>query len=146
MKIKVEIADPVISQAARLVIIHCTDKAFLEMVARGPTYNHTNLTPLEVSDELLKLDDLNVTIRPWKPFWAWSKAIARADYQNAVIGFSVRKTGTLQDRVETIMHEALHLIGFSHDGNYANVYNLFTVPYCCAGIFIKHLKNIGALQ
>lgn len=146
MKIKVEMADPIIAHAARLVIIHCTDKDFISMVANHPKYNHTDLTPLQVSQELLKLDDLTVTIRPWKPLWAWSKAIARADYNNAVIEFNVRKTGTLQDRVETIFHECAHLVGFTHDGNYVTPYNLFTVPYYASALFVRHLKNIGALQ
>lgn len=146
MKIKVELYDPIISQAARLVIIHCVDKEFLSAVGNHPQFNHTSMTSLEVSQDILRLDSLDVTIRHFKPLWAWSKAIARADYKNALIEFNQRKIGSLQDRVETIMHECLHLCGYSHDGNYVTAYNLGTVPYAVSAIFIKHLKNIGVLQ
>lgn len=145
MKIDLRINDPIIAQAVRVVLDHSCDYTFLDMIASVPKFNHTEMTSKEVSQQLLKMDDLSVSIRPWKPAWMWSKAIARADYKNAIIEFNVRKTGTLQDRVETIWHECAHLVGFTHDGNRVTQYNLNTVPYLGASLFIKYLKKIQVL-
>jgi len=138
--------DDTIQKACYLLIRHCTDDEFLRMIGNMPFFNHTDMTPLQVSHEMEALQDLRVVISPWKPFWIWTKAIARADYKNSIIHVNMRINGSVQDRVETLMHEALHLIGFVHDGNYISQYNLSSVPYLGATIFIKHLKNIGVLE
>jgi len=145
MKLVSQINDPVICRASKIVLDHYGDYSFLDMIASVPKFNHTEMSSLEVSLQLLKMNDLNVTIRPWKPAWMWSKAIARADYKNALIEFNVRKTGTLQDRVETIWHECAHLVGFTHNGNNVTQYNLNTVPYLGASLFVKYLKKIQVL-
>lgn len=146
MNIKVELSDPIISQAARIVISHHKDPEFLDLIANVAKYNHTSMTSVQVSNEMAKLNDLNITIKPWRPLWWRSNAIARASYKDAVIEFNVYKIGSLQDRVETILHEATHLIGFTHDGNYVTPYNLGTVPYLASAIFIKYLKKIKVLE
>lgn len=146
MKFNVLVNDAKIREAAQLVSFHCVDTEFLQLVQSQEKFNHTNLTPKEVALKLTQMRNLEVTVSSYTPKWPWSKAVAYVDYRKNIIFFNSRRDFPVADRVETLMHEAGgHLMGFSHRGNRVNKYNLGTVPYKIASIFIKYIKSKGII-
>lgn len=145
MKFNLLLNDSNIRVACALVSYHYRDTEFLQTIGEQDKFNHTTRTPKEVALQITEFKDLEVTIKSYKPMWRWSKAIAYADYKTSTIYFNAYKDMSVVDRVETIFHESLHLIGFSHNGNYVTAYNLLSVPYKCSSLFVKYLKSIGSV-
>jgi hypothetical protein len=144
--IDLQVNDPVIRQAAFIFQRHCLDPFFLKMIEQVPRFNHTKLSSKDVATELLGFQYLNLTIKTYSPIWRWSKAIAYADYSSGTIFFNSRINGHLADRVQTMWHESSHMIGMTHNGNRLTQYNLNTVPYLGASIFLKYLKMYSIIQ
>jgi hypothetical protein len=139
MKIHNMTNDLNIRDARNMVMMHLKDETFLEMVKNVASFNHTASTPMRVS---MAIDDFEgeVFLRQYRPFNPWTKAIAYAELPN--IYFNSRKSFPAIDRAETICHEIMHLLGYSHKGNYVTKYNLDSVPYKVAALFRKHLESI----
>jgi len=137
--IKSEINDPTINQAALLFMRHYRDSEFLDLVESVQSFNHTRDNGKDVA---LNLSDavLEITLKEYKTFNPWSAAIAYAEKKT--IYFNARKKNqTVVDRCETIMHEALHLLGYSHRGNKPDSYNLGSVPYKVGMMFGRYIAG-----
>lgn len=151
MRIKVEMDDDIVKLAAlRVMAILETDRLYQE-IANTHFFGLEDLMPescsLDLSQEiadhiLVSHHGVSVTVKPWTPFNRWTKAIAYADYANRTIYINTRKTFGVHDRVNTIAHESIHCLGFSHVGNYANNFNESTVPYRTGDIFEKLSREI----
>jgi predicted metallopeptidase len=139
MKILLQMEDVVIEEAARLVAFHYGDYKFLEKLRTMGRFNHTNHTGHDVA-KALQNNRLEIIIRPYKTFSPWSKVIGYA--KGNVIFVNTRKLDLpLRDRVENLMHEALHLLGYQHNGNRVTPYNLGTVPYKVAAMFADYVME-----
>lgn len=140
MNFKIEIDDPTICEAAMIAAKHGKDYTFLERVRKIARFNHTEDSGIDVA---LKLSVFNPTIiiRPYTTKNPFSKVIGHA--QGNVIFVNTRKLDLSEmDRVANFMHEALHLLGYSHKGNRVTPYNLGTVPYRVAALFREYVKEL----
>ena len=95
------------------------------------TFNHTTDNLTQVFNKIHKSQDASVRIevRTYRPMWRWSKAIAYA--KGGTIFVNEYKISSLDvaDYVGNFVHEAMHVLGYSHKGNRVTAYNLKTVPY-----------------
>lgn len=95
------------------------------------TFNHTTDNLTQVLNKIRKAQDAGVTVevRTYRPMWRWSKAIAYA--KGGTIFVNQYKIDSLDvaDYVGNFVHEAMHVLGYSHKGNRVTAYNLKTVPY-----------------
>jgi hypothetical protein len=134
------IKDTNIRMAVFYVYRHYSDEEFLNQIRNVPKFNYTSLTSFQVAEKIEKEMFLkDITITPYKTFNPWSKVIAYA--QNDTIFINTRKNFSIVDRVETIFHETMHIIGFEHQGNIPNSFNLKTVPYLAGNIFANYIRE-----
>lgn len=139
MKIYNTTNDENIEKARLIVMMHYKDDEFLNRVIRIIKFNHTHVLGVFVAHDIQSFDG-DIYLRHYKPFNPLTKAIAYAEGNK--IFFNSRKNMPWIERVETIFHESLHLMGYSHKGNYVNAYNLNTVPYKVAAIFKEYVSEI----
>ena len=143
MKIIIEMQGETIRKAASLVMEHYKDPGFLVNLGAIHNFNHTNDTGYELGRKIYN-SDMTMTIKPYSTFSPWSKAIGYASGNTIFV--NVRKLDlSLKDRIENLFHESMHLLGYSHKGNRVNEYNLKTVPYLGANLFVKYLESIGKI-
>lgn len=134
--------DKTILEAVRLVTMHFKDSEYFKTL-RGVIFNHTKDDALFIEENTMALDKI-VYVKPYKTFSTWSKVIGYA--QGNTIYVNTRKLDLpLKDRIENIRHEIFHLQGYSHKGNRVTEYNLKTVPYLGANLFVKYLESIGKI-
>jgi hypothetical protein len=137
----IKLQDDKVRLAAAYVNLHHKDRKFLERVRAVDKYNHTNIHPIDVGNMIeFNLRNYEIDIVGYKPLNPWSKAIGYA--KGKTIYINERKSFDIFDRAETIFHETMHILGFSHKGNFVTEYNLKTVPYLTANIFVNYLKEI----
>lgn len=130
---------PIIEEARLLVMAHFKDSDFLFRVAAVKGFNYTSENGLAISNKILSFKG-EIYLRQYRPWNPWSRAIAYAELPN--IYFNSRKQMSGMDRVETIVHESMHLMGYSHMGNYVTRYNLGTVPYKVSQMFRRYCEEI----
>jgi hypothetical protein len=128
-----------IEEAMKLVVNHIWDEKFLHLVAKEENYNYTKHSP-EVIAEGIKNFTGDIFLKSYKSVNPFSRAIAYAELP--YIYFNTRKDFSSLERAETIAHELMHLIGYSHNGNYVTASNLESVPYKVARIFKGYLESI----
>jgi len=135
--------DPTIAKAAAIVEKHFDDRDFLKLLALIKHFNFTEDDGSKVADKIGETTVI-LTVEGYRTKWPWSKAIAREEEGKVL--FNTRKmTLDLSDRVETLMHEGLHAIGYAHSGNTADNFNLGAVPYAVSKLFVEYLKSIKVL-
>lgn len=139
MKIYNQTQDENIAKAAFIFMKHFKDQDFLNIVRGIQEFNHSEDSGRKVA---ITIDDFegSIYLRQYKPFNPFTKAIAYAELPN--IYFNSRKNFGFIERVETIAHESLHLMGYSHKGNYKTKYNEGTVPYLIANVFKNYVSEI----
>lgn len=141
MKIINKTTDPNIAKAIELFEKHYADNDFLLAVARHTKFNECPHVGWTLAYMIKNgLDQINVTVTTFKPFYWRSKTIAK--HYGDTLAFNSRKAGSVMDRLETMMHENLHEIGFHHKGEQNNEFNRGTVPYAVAGMFRAHVEMI----
>lgn len=141
MKISVEMNDETVRRAASIVMKHYKDKEFCDRLSNVSQFNHTHLPSHVVAGHLYgTADGLEIKIVSFKSVNPWSRSVGCA--KGNTIFVNTRKNLDLISRVENIYHEAAHLMGFSHKGNYVTAYNLKTVPYLASAIFAKYVSEI----
>lgn len=140
MKIINEVNNETVREACRLVGASFKHNDFLNSLLDI----NFNFTP-ESGHEVAKNTEVfegTVYVKPYTTFSPWSKVIGYA--QGNTIYVNTRKLDLpLKDRVENIRHEIFHLQGYSHKGNRVTEFNLKTVPYLGASLFVKYLEGIG---
>jgi hypothetical protein len=142
MKIINEVNNETVREACRLVQEHFKDDAIKELY-RDLKFNHTTSFGMDIYWNTYDFSQ-TVYVKPYKTFSPFSKVIGHA--KGNTIYVNTRKLGLpLKDRVENIRHEIFHLQGYSHKGNRVTEYNLKTVPYLGANLFVKYLESIGKL-
>ncbi len=142
MKFTIELQNETIRKAAELVMRHYNDKEFLTLLY-VEKFLHTSHDGFTIAHNVRNAK-LGMTIKPYKTFSPWSNVIGYATGNTIFV--NTRKLDLpLKDRVENLFHEPMHLLGYSHKGNRVNAYNLQTVPYKAAAIFVKYLESIGKL-
>lgn len=133
--------DERIALASKLVMDHYKDMAFLERLALIQSFNHTKDSGAHVALRILRAN-IDIVIKPYKTFSPWSKVIGHA--KGNTIYVNTRKLDLpLEDRVANIMHEALHLLGYSHKGNRVTEYNLGSVPYKVSKMFSEYVMSLS---
>lgn len=142
MKIFVGMNDENIRRAASITMKHYADAEFLNRLAKVKKFNHTDYSPLEVSKILpVAMKDISLEVIPYKSINPFSAAIGYAEGDKIFI--NTRKPNLpVMDRVQTLYHESCHVVGFTHKGNRPNMYNLGTVPYLAANIFMGYVREI----
>lgn len=128
-----------IEKARMIVMKHFRDAGFLSRVAEIERFNHSSDSGALVTFNIIGFTG-NIYLRHYRPWNPWTRAIAYAELPN--IYFNQRKNFPVMDRVETIAHECLHLLGYSHKGNYVTKYNLATVPYAVSRMFKEYVSEI----
>lgn len=142
MKIINEVNNETVREACRLVQEHFTDKDFAVMLRRVK-FNHTHENGSDIEVNCYSFFK-TVYVKPYKTFSPFSKVIGYA--KNNTIYINTRKLDLpLKDRIENIRHEIWHLQGYSHKGNRVTQYNLKTVPFLGANLFVKYLESIGKI-
>lgn len=143
MKVFNHTNDENIEKARVLFLKHFKDEAFLLRIRCHGSFNHTDDRGHSVVEKIESFKGV-IYLRNYTPVNPFTKAIAYAELPN--IYFNSRKKFDYLERVETIAHEALHLMGYSHKGNYANAYNLGTVPYLVARMFKEYVSEIYGIE
>ena len=143
MKFEIFINDPIIHKAANIVETHYKDEAFLKLLCGIEKFNFTYQSGVHVADNI-SVSELKMQIKPYKTWNPYSKVIGYAS-GNTIFVNDRKLNLPLKDRVENFFHEPMHLLGYSHKGNSVNVFNLGTVPYKTASMFIKYLESIGKI-
>lgn len=142
LKIINEVNNETVREACRLAQEHFRDAALKELF-RGVKFNHTNSFGMDIYWNTYDFKE-TVYVKPYKTFSPWSKVIGYA--KDNTIYVNTRKIDLpLKDRVENLRHEIFHLQGYSHKGNRVTEYNLKTVPYLGANLFVKYLESIGKI-
>lgn len=142
MKIISEINNKTIQESVQLVLTHYKDAGFRDIIAHA-RFNHTNDSGLDIYWKTFDFYQI-VYIKAYTTFSPWSSVIGYA--KGNTIYVNTRKLHLpLKDRVENIRHEIFHLQGYSHKGNRVTEYNLKTVPFKGAALFVKYLESIGKL-
>lgn len=121
---------------------HYRDPAFLQRVRESQPFNHTTDTP-EVVANNIEQDTSTIKVGVFKPLWIFSRCIASTDIGTKTISFNKYKlSGTnTAERVNTLIHEYMHTLGYTHDGNYNTAYNRGTVPYRIGDMFVTYLQD-----
>lgn len=142
MQIFVDIDDETIKTAAELTAAYSTDILFIEKIAKIKHFNHTPLTPLEISKVLYEqAHNVKIYLKGYKTWNPWSRVIGYAKGNTIYINLRKLDTIDLYERVENLYHEYCHLAGFTHRGNRVTRYNLETVPYKAGKLFSEHVKS-----
>jgi hypothetical protein len=140
IKIKNEIEHATIIKACDLVMKHYQDMEFHKELIKIQSFNHTTDNGFKVSGKILSAE-IEIFIKPYTTWKSWSKVIGYAE--GNTIYCNTRKLNLpLRDRVSNIKHESLHLMGYSHKGNYNNDYNRGTVPYKVADLFADYVMGL----
>lgn len=142
MKLFCEVNDETVRRAAGLMMKHYADSQFIDRIKNVERFNHTEFSSSDIAKMIPKLMSVSsAVIRPYKTLNPFSAVIGHA--ADGVIYVNTRKLGLpLYDRVGNLFHESTHLVGFSHKGNRPDAYNLRTVPYLSASIFVRYLQEI----
>jgi hypothetical protein len=143
MKIVNEVNQELVWRACNLVQTHHKDLDFRHNIESSVFTNIPEGGQHIVSGVLLNFSGM-IYVKPYKTWNPWSKTIGYSTGNKIYV--NMRKIHLpIKDRVENIMHECFHQMGFSHKGNYVTAYNLQTVPYKGAAMFVKYLETIGKL-
>lgn len=142
MKIINEVNNETVREACRLVQENFRDPNFLLILVDTQFYHTTDWGRL-IANNTTMFNHV-VYVKPYKTWSPFSKVIGYA--KNNTIYINTRKLDLpLKDRVENIRHEIFHLQGYSHKGNRVTEYNLKTVPFLGANLFMKYLESIGKI-
>lgn len=140
LKFDIQYSNHDIDYAAMIVLQHFQSEAFLKRVRNIGGFNHTDASGEFVARDIANFDG-TIKIKSYKPWWRWSRAIAYA--KNRTIYFNARKDHDNYFEIcETIAHELMHFMGYSHKGNYVTSYNLKTVPYMVGLMFKEHVEKL----
>jgi len=140
MKIINEVNHETVREACRLVGASFKHNDFLNSLL-DINFNFTPESGYEVAKNT-EVFEGTVYVKPYTTFSPWSKVIGYA--QGNTIYVNTRKLDLpLKDRVENIRHEIFHLQGYAHKGNRVTEFNLKTVPYLGASLFVKYLESVG---
>jgi hypothetical protein len=116
--------DKVLKNAAKGSAI-LSDPAFLDKVEAHTGFDFCTMPARAVRDKIERAGDVKIKVGFYRGWW-WSKAIASES--DGVVSFNTRKDGYGAGSVGNIVHETLHALNFSHNGNSA-AGNQNTVPY-----------------
>lgn len=142
MRIINEVNHETVREACRLVQEHFIKDEFLLMLY-PLNFQYTKESGATIAWNTHEFSQ-TVYVKPYKTFSPWSKVIGYA--KGNTIYVNTRKLDLpLKDRVENLRHEIFHLQGYSHKGNRVTEYNLKTVPYLGANLFVKYLESIGKI-
>lgn len=113
-------------------------------ISQQPKYNHTRKTPGQVASFIKAQANLDLTESspecellllsvPWYKKASYRNTIAV--HSHGSISFNPKfLKRDMPDIINTIVHEYMHYIGFSHDGNKPTPYNLGSVPYAVGAL------------
>lgn len=95
-----------------------TKETFFKEIESFPRFTHANgLSPKEVAQEVRKSKSVKIEI--FRPKYPLSKMVATTfnDKPDTVFLNKYKHPREIRSLVNTLMHERLHWMGFSHDGN-----------------------------
>jgi hypothetical protein len=124
-----------IEDSAKTVGKLFSNTLFLNAVANHGKFDHTKLNAYEVANLILHTREIQIYVGFYSNFFTRAIAYER----NGRIFFNTRKeaAGTWAN----IMHESLHVLGFSHNGNTPRG-NENSVPYKLPEIAKRFIKVI----
>lgn len=90
-----------------------SDPTFLAWIGAQPQFYFTTDTPAQIRDKLTNAGDVEICVRfHWNPF---TREIA--EEQDGCVSFNTAKCKRGAGGVENCVHETMHAMGWSHDGN-----------------------------
>ena len=139
MIINCKVSDKTCIEAADSIVLLMKDNHFLMLVSEIESFNETKHSGKEVA-HTIKSANFTVNIVPYKTTNPYSSVIGYASGNTVYV--NTRKLGlSFKDRASNFMHEILHLMDYSHNGNYNNSYNQNTVPYRVGDLFGEYANT-----
>lgn len=144
MQIQSSVAHSELQGAVQIVQQHYKDPAFLNIIRGHGSFNHTRDSGVDVANKIQAAAH-RVFVQTYKSWNPYSRCIASTE--GDTISFNSRKLKhlTKEELVTTVMHECLHTMGYRHKTNFRTDYNLQTVPYKVAELFVEYLKKARIL-
>lgn len=102
-----------------------SNPGFLDVIEAHTGFDFCNMPPRAVRDKIEHIESIMIKVGFYRGWW-WSKAIAFEE--NGEVWFNTRKEAYGAGGLNNVIHETMHALGFSHNGNSA-IGNENTVPY-----------------
>jgi hypothetical protein len=137
---------PVVDRAVELFLQHYKDDAFLAKVKKSHFFC-TIQSGKKIAKKIAQ-DHSKVTLQV---FTEDSNTVAKTSIKAKRISFnknmltkknSQTEADLIARRLETLMHEYVHTLGYKHWTNANNYINRLSPPYKVAKIFIQHLNKM----
>jgi len=152
MRIQNNTEHQTLKQVVPFFMEHYRDKEFLDMVREHEAFNRTRDSGDVIAQKILN-DTSLVTIGEFEGRRK-SRCIASTSMRTDTIWFNTRmldlptdqkeQADLIDARINTIMHEYVHTLGYTHRGNRRTNYNLKTAPYIIGDLFAQYKKRISA--
>lgn len=86
-------------------------KAFFDRLKTRENYDMSDAPPVIVEELILNLPHY-ITVRTYKPWWRWSKAMAMVKNKSTININKYRINRSVASLVGSIAHETIHCIGY----------------------------------
>jgi len=139
--------------ASRIATDWLLDSISTKAIASIAGYTHTDKSPEQIAQYVSKMShlhdssmspecELKLLSVPWYKKASYRNTIAV--HSHGSISFNPKFLGRdISDIINTIVHEYMHYIGFSHKGNKPSDYNLKSVPYAVGALAESWHRSIS---
>lgn len=143
----------VMESAMNIVLAHYRDASFVNRIRTHQGFKNTDDTAGEIAQKIDRAANQNIQLVVYTTINPWSSAQAYTDAERVpqVIHFNMRQIQlraptplTIAAKVETLMHEFMHCLGYEHGTNRAGPTQEM-VPAKAAAIFVTDLIAQGVL-
>lgn len=90
-----------------------SDPGFLDKIRAWPQFDFTGDTNAQIADKIKSAGDVMIKVGLYRSKWPWSKTIASES--DGEVWFNTRQPDA--GGVENTVHEFMHALGYSHNGN-----------------------------
>jgi hypothetical protein len=141
------IKDPSIRKAIALIEENYKNDKFLTIIEAHGFFLTPSVTGKKIAQKL-RTDDSRIALIAEECHVKNCPTTASTSLQFKKISLhshALEGDRSLTQKVETLMHEYIHTLGYKHQGNGRNWINRKTAPYKVASLFVQFLKTEGKL-